>query len=220
MNQFDVVHKRFRANEWELEIKGYIDDLPVRPNSIWYKEDKILKKASEELITLGYYVKYKYGVNDSIEFCLNPDEGTVDGWIFQDGEQSESVQIVIAYYEEEEAKQDELAMSGKDCCPGGWRFDRLEVLANRVEQRIRKKVEKKYTDIDTLIVGVKGWFVRSVLEEYSNLKRQLELRAKALLACSQFKELAIVDADLVGKGEVWLFSNKLFNRPLDRPTRV
>jgi hypothetical protein len=205
MNHSDFVHKNFRANEWELEVKTYIDNLPVRSNLIWYKEARDLKKASEELITLGYYVKYKFGIVDSIQFCLNLSQDAVDGWIFQEGKQIESVQIVIAYYEEEEAKQDELTMSGKECCPGGWEIDRLEVLKTRVEQRIRKKVEKKYTKIDTLIVAVKGCFVRSVLEEYSNLKGQLERTAKALLAGSQFKELAIVDADLVGKGEVWLF---------------
>lgn len=205
MNYTDFVHKKFRASEWESEVKTYIDNLSVPSNSIWYKEDRDLKKASEELITLGYYVKYKFGVVDSIQFCLNLSQDAVDGWIFQAGKRIESVQIAIAYYEEEEAKQDELTMSGKECCPGGWEVDRFEVLKTRVEQRIRKKVEKKYTKIDTLVVGMKGWFVRSVLAEYSNLKGQLEQNAKDLLAGSQLKELAIVDADLVGKGEVWLF---------------
>ena len=208
MNHSEFVHKNFRADEWESEVKAYIDNLSVPSNSLWHKETRELQKAKEELVTLGYYVKYKYGIVDSIQFRLNPSEDAgEDGWIFQEGKQIESVQIVIAYYDEEEAKQDELVMSGKECCPGGWTFDRLEVLTTRVEQRIHKKVEKRYTDIDTLVVGVNRWFVSSISREYSNLNKQLEQKAKALLAKSQFKELAIVDVDLVGKGDVWSFSN-------------
>src|SRR5450759_4182411 len=106
MNHSDFVHKTFRASKWESEIKAYIDNLPVPAHSIWHKEDRILKKASEELITLGYYVKYRYGVSDSIEFHLNMLQGKEDGWIFQDKKSRESVQIVIAYYEKEESDQD------------------------------------------------------------------------------------------------------------------
>jgi hypothetical protein len=214
MNHSDFVHKKFRANKWESELKEFIINLPVT-SKIWHRHDSDLKKASEELITLGYYVKYKYGVADSIEFNLNPPGDAVDGCIFDKGKQIESVQIVIAYYDKKEAKQDELIEKGEKCCFGGWRYDRLKELTYRVEQQISKKVKKKYTNIDTLVVGVKGWFVNSVLMEYSKLKGPLELEANTLLANSQFKELAIVDTDLVGKGELWVISNNSFNRTHD-----
>ncbi|MBI5181010.1 MAG: hypothetical protein HZA05_06370 [Nitrospirae bacterium] len=204
MNYTDFVYKKFRASEWESEVKTYIDNLSVPSNSIWYREDRDLKKASEELITLGYYVKYKFGVVDSIQFCLNLSQDAVDGWISRSGKQIESVQIVTAFYDTEEVEQDKLIMSGKESCPGGWEIDRFEALKARVEQRIRNKVAKKYPKIDTLVVGIKDWFARSVLENYSNLKEQLELTAKALLRGSPFKELAIVDTDLVGRGGLWL----------------
>jgi hypothetical protein len=67
MAHSDFVHKIFKASEWELEVKTFIDKLHVQ-DSIWYKENKGLKKAAEELITLGYYVKYKFGMTDSIQF--------------------------------------------------------------------------------------------------------------------------------------------------------
>ena len=59
MNHSEFVHKNFRADEWESEVKAFIDNLPVPPNSLWYKGTSELKRAREELVTLGYYVKYK-----------------------------------------------------------------------------------------------------------------------------------------------------------------
>lgn len=214
MNHFNFVHKTFRASKWESEIKAYIGNLSVPAHSIWYKEtiwhkeNRILKKASEELITLGYYVKYRYGGADSIEFKLNKRQGKADGWICKDDKPHESVQIVIAYYEKEEADQDALLMSGKKNCFGGWKIDRLNSLSTRIEQRITKKIAKKYSGIDTLIVGVRGWFVRDILNEYPELQKQLASKIEDLLTSSQFKELAIVDTDLVGEGKVWLFPQR------------
>jgi hypothetical protein len=60
-------------------------------------------------------------------------------------------------------------MSGKESCRGGWESNRFEALKARIERRIRKKVAKNYPQIDTLVVGIKDWFARSVLENYSTL---------------------------------------------------
>lgn len=199
MNANDFVHKMFFADKWELLVKDYISNLQCDDNTIWYKKRERIK-ISEELITLGYYIKYRFGQNTKISFRLNEIEGKEDGWIYENSNKLASVQIVIAYYEDEEAEEDNRTMKGEDIVPGGWDGDRIELLKQRIDQRIKKKIDKKYENIDVLLVGVKDWFVRRTNDEYKEQKKELLDSMKNCIEKSKFREIAIVDTDLVGQG--------------------
>jgi hypothetical protein len=105
MDVFEFTHQKFCASNWEEKLKHFIETLNCTDNSIWHRTRKH-KKINEELATLGYYVKYRYGKEGSITFSLSETESKVDGWIYRNDAQIESVQIVIAYYEQEEANID------------------------------------------------------------------------------------------------------------------
>jgi hypothetical protein len=114
VNTSDFAHEEFSADNWESLVKDYINNLECHENQIWYKNEKQNKKISEELITLGYYARYKYSPNPKISFRLNQIEGEEDGWICKNREILESVQTVIAYYDKEEAEEDRKIMKGED----------------------------------------------------------------------------------------------------------
>jgi hypothetical protein len=207
VNANDFVHRMFFADKWELLVKDYISNLECDDNTIWYKKRE-RNKISEELITLGYYVKYRFGQNEKISFRLNEIEGKEDGWIYENSNKLESVQIVIAYYEQEEAEEDNRTMKGEDIVPGGWVRDRIELLKQRIDQRIKKKLYKKYENIDVLLVGVKDWFVRRINDEYKDQKKRTMDSMKNCMGKSKFREIAIVDTDLVGQGALLRLPNK------------
>jgi hypothetical protein len=146
VNANDFAHRIFFADKWEMLVKNYINNLECADNTIWYKKREY-KKISEELITLGYYVKYRFGHNERVSFSLNEVEGKEDGWIYENSKKIESVQIVIAYYEQKKAEEDNRTMRGEDIVPGGWIGDRIELLIQRIDQRIKKKIDKEYEDI-------------------------------------------------------------------------
>lgn len=208
MNTNDFAHGEFSADNWESLVKDYIANLECHENQIWYKDGKQNKKISEELITLSYYVKYKYGPNPKISFRLNQIEGEEDGWIYKNRGILESVQIVIAYYDKEEAEEDRKIMKGEDVVTGGWVGDRMKLLEQRVKQRIKKKIEKKYRNIDVLLVGVKDWFIRRANDEYKDLRRELIDFVHRVTEKSQFRDVIIVDTDLVGQGGLIQLPNK------------
>jgi hypothetical protein len=190
VNANDFAHRIFFADRWEMLVKDYINNLECDDNTIWYKKREH-NKISEELITLGYYVKYRFGQNERISFRLNEVEGKEDGWIYENSNKIESVQIVIAYYEQKEAEEDNRTMRGEDIVPGGWVRDRIELLRQRIDQRIKKKIDKEYENIDLLLVGVKDCFVRRINDEYKDRKKELLDSAKNCIGKSQFREIAI-----------------------------
>jgi len=199
VNANDFVHRMFFTDKWEPLVKDYIRNLECDDNTIWYRKCKH-KKIHKELIPLGYYVKYRFGQNAKIPFRLNEIEGKEDGWIYENSNKPESIQIVNAYYEREEAKEDNRTIKGEDIVPGGWVRNRIELLKQRIDQRIKKKLDKKYENIDVLLVGVNDWFVRRINDEYKNQKKELLDSMKNCLEKSKFREIAIVDTNLVGQG--------------------
>ncbi len=207
LNPNDFAHKMFSADEWEIAVKDYISNLECEDNTIWYK-NRENKKISEELITLGYYVKYRFGQDEKISFRLNEEQGKEDGWIYENSIRSESVQIVIAYYDREEAEEDDRTMQGEDIVPGGWFRDRIELLKNRIEQRVKNKLNKNYKNINILLVGVKDCFVKNIKDENQDQKEELLESIKNCIGRSEFQEIAIVDTDLVRQGELLRLPNK------------
>ena len=211
MNPIDsqFVHRQFQANEWESSVKTYIKELPITEKLVWYKRDRVFKKFSEELVTLGYYVKYRYGTKPSISFKLNESKEAADGWVYENNSVIESIQITIAYYDEEEVDEDQRRRRDRNYCRARRVYDRLKLLEERVENRVKKKTEKEYKeDIDVLLVGVQDWFVARLCTDYANLKSKLTQQVQTQLAGSIFRELAIVDTDLVGEGQLLLFPNE------------
>lgn len=91
---FNFVHKQFFASGWEEEVKNYISNLSSSRGKIWYRDgSNDLKKLNQELIVLGFYVKYSYGEDSSVSFRLNSQTGDdEDGWIYKDGEKVKTVQ--------------------------------------------------------------------------------------------------------------------------------
>lgn len=207
METFEFAHQKFCASGWEAKLKKFIELLDCTDNIIWHRKRKH-KKINEELATLGYYVKYRYGEDESITFKLNKTEGKADGWIYKHGAQIESVQIVIAYYEQEEAKLDRRTMNGEDIVVAGWVGDRIELLKDRVEKRVAKKSNMSYQNIDTLLIGVRDWFVRSINNEYQEQKVNVVKYIESCMLNSNFKQFTLVDADFAGKGELLIVPNK------------
>ena len=207
MSPIDFSHQEFSSSSWEEEIKSYIDALNCSDNVIWHRKREH-KKINEELATLGYYVKYCFGDEESISFKLNEVEGKADGWIYKNGNEIESVQIAIAFYEKEEADIDRRIMNGEDVVVGGWVGERLSLLKNRIEKRVSTKVSMKYQDVDTLLIGVKDWFVRRLNEEYPEHKSNTLRTIEPILSKSKFKRAVIVDSDFFGKGESLIIPNK------------
>jgi hypothetical protein len=210
MNTNDFAHREFSADNWEHLVKDYINTLECHDNQLWYKKGEQKKKISEELITLGYYVKYKYGSDPEVSFRLNQiKDAPDDGWVYKSREILESVQIVIAYYDKEESEEDRKLMNGEDVVIGGWGGERMKLLEQRIKKRIKKKIEeKKYQNIDVLLVGVKDWFIRRTNDEYNDLQQELSDFVRSVAGKSQFREFVIVDTDLVGRGGLRQFPNK------------
>ena len=207
MDAIDFAHQEFNAFDWEVKLKEYIESLDCTDNLIWHRKREN-KKINEELATLGYYVKYRFGKNKSITFKLNKAQNKADGWIYDHGTQIESVQIAIAYYEKEEADIDKKKMSGEDVVVGGWVGDRIEVLKDRVKERVSKKTNMSYKNIDTLLIGVRNWFVRRINNEYDEQKASVICHVESCAPNSTFKQLALVDSDFMDKGELLIIPNK------------
>lgn len=188
-------------------MKLFIEEIDCSGNVIWHRKREY-KKINEELASLGYYVKYHYGLDDSISFKLNREEGKADGWVLKNGKEIEAVQIAIAFYEQEEATIDRKIMDGEDVDVSGWVGERLSLLENRVEKRISKKTNMNYSDIDTLVIGVRDWFVRRLNSEYLDLRSSTLKKIEPILSRSTFQQVAIVDSDFVGIGECLIVPNK------------
>ncbi len=152
-------------------------------------------------------MKYRYGDDETITFKLNETEGKADGWVYKHGTQIKSVQIAIAYYEKEEANIDRKTMNGEDIVEAGGVGDRLELLKDRVEKRVTKKSNMSYQNIDTLLIGVRDWFVRSINNEYQEQKGNVVKYIESCMLYSNFRQVALVDADFVGKGELLIVPN-------------
>ena len=206
MDTFEFAHQEFSASAWETKLKKFIESLDCSDNIIWHRKREH-KKINEELATLGYYVKYQHGENENITFKLNKAQGKADGWIYNQGKQVESVQIAIAYYEQEEADIDKRRMNGEDVVVSGWVGDRIEVLKHRVKKRVTKKTNMSYENIDTLLIGVRGWFVKRINNEYHEQKNSVVCHVESCVPNSKFKQLALVDSDFVGKGELLIIPN-------------
>lgn len=201
MNAFEFTHQVFYTSNWEDHINKFIEMLDISEGSIW-RGNKEYKKINEELTVLGHYVKHQYGEDRCISFKLNEAEGKADGWVYRQGEIIEAVQIVIAYYEQQESDIDKKIMKGEDLVDGGWVGDRVNLLKCRAEKRITKKIDKGYKDIDTLLIGFRGWFVQRINNDFQDQKADLFRHIEASMPNSSFKRLALVDTDFVGKGEV------------------
>lgn len=206
MNAFEFTHQEFFASTWESQLKAFIDSLDCSDNIIWHKKRKH-KKINEELATLGYYVKRLYTDGDRTSFRLNKAEGKVDGWIYQQGKQIESVQIAIAYYDKEEAELDRRTMKGENFVESGWVGDKIELLKKRVKFRVSEKSKMNYQDIDTLLIGVRDGFVRQINTKYHDQKVQVVNYIECCLKGSEFKQGAIVDANFIGEGELLIVPN-------------
>ena len=216
MEAFHFTHQKFCASSWEAKLKEFIELLDCTDNIIWHRKSKH-KKINEELATLGYYVKYRYGEDKSITFKLNETQGKADGWIYKHNAQIESVQIAIAYYDYEESKIDERTMNGEDIVVAGWVGDRIELLKDRVEKRITKKLKMPYENIDTLLIGVRDWFVRRINNEYQEQKVKVVKYIESCMPNSIFKQFVLVDTDFVGKGELLILPNKANSADAKKP---
>ncbi|MYL25166.1 MULTISPECIES: hypothetical protein [Halomonadaceae] len=194
----DFTFRKFPANSWEKEVKQYISGLDSSTDRIWYRSPTH-KKLNEELVTLGYYVKYDRGEVDHIWFQLLRSAESADGEIGEGEEVTERVQIAIAHYQAEEAKLDDRMESGQEPVDSGWASERLVILRDRIIDRLSKKANKHYSGVGTLCVGSKGWFVRRALAEHPSLIEDLRTHWKTIND-GTFRKVVIVDTDLVGSG--------------------
>jgi hypothetical protein len=206
MSNLDFAHSLFRGDTWESEVKNFIQSLSLPPQSLWFREGEALKKLSSELVSLGYYVKYRYGADPAMTFLLNQVQGQVDGWVYSDGHQISAVQIVTAYYDTEEAAQDTELLRGVAVVPGGWVEDRLCQLTLRLVDRLQNKVGHRYKGVDLLLVGFKDLFVRRSYGDYPQFGERVNWIVEKWLERSSFTEIVLVDTDLVATGELRVFS--------------
>lgn len=207
MEPCEFSHKKFSAESWESELKDYINSIDCSDGIIWHRKREY-KKINEELITLGYYVKYKYSGVKNIQFLLNRHEGKVDGWILHKDEKIESIQIVIAYYEHEDAIIDRRIMQGEDIVLSGWIVDAINLISERATNRAKKKADKEYQGIDTLLIGVRGWFARRLNTEHQSLEADFVEQMASIIKETNFKQLVVVDSVPVGRGELLIVPNQ------------
>lgn len=209
MQTFDFVHQTFYASNWESQLKGFIKSIKCPDNTIWHRMREH-KKINEELsvTVMGYYVKYRFGEDKAISFTLNDEQGDQDGWICRNDEPIEFVQITIAFYEKEESLRDTSIMNGTYKSKAQWVGDKINLIRDRVLERVNKKLNLKYQNIDTLLVGVRDWFVRRINAEYLYYKDQLVNSIESCIQNSNFEQIVLVDSDLVGEGEFLLIQNK------------
>ena len=160
-NTNNFIHQMFNALSWEDEMKSFIKNIDCSDDVIWHRKREY-SKIHQELAPLGYYVKKRAKPGCSITFKLNNLEGKADGWIYEDEKIIENIQIAIGFYGKKEADIDKDIMNGKDITNGGWVWDKLEDLYNRIETIIENKDKKQYENIDTLIVGSNNWFANRV----------------------------------------------------------
>lgn len=204
------VYQTFQASEWEIKLKDFITSIDCTDNKIWHRKREY-KKINEELVVLGYYVKYRFSENKNISFRLNNDEhGKIDGWIYEYDTLLESVQITIAYYEMEEFITD-ISLMNDDRkhknIESRWVGDKIKQSINRVAKRVKKKSDLNYQNIDTLLIGVRHWFVRRIKNEYLEQKINLVKSIESYIQNSNFKQIVLVDSDFVGKGDFLVIHN-------------
>lgn len=200
----NFVYKQFEKNSWEGEVKPFIENLQLLPNKIWYASHPTLrKKVHQELISFGFYVKYNETVGESAIFYLNKNDDEVDGFLFE-GEKRESVQIVSAFYEKNEAIGDRSLMSGTDMTGTVWEGDWLDQLQERIKERVHKKHGKSYVPVDTLLVALKNHFIWTAKKERPDIMKMMEEFVRTTLMKSSFKKIVIVDSDLVGHGDIYV----------------
>lgn len=210
MQAFDFVHQTFYASNWESQLKEFIKSIKCPDNTIWHRMREY-KKINEELSVMGYYVKYRFGEDKAISFKLNDKQGDQDGWIYQNDNPNpiESVQITIAFYEKEEFLRDRSIMNGSYKPKAQWIGDRINQLRNRVLERVKKKLDLNYQNINTLLIGVREWsFVRGINTEYCIYKDQLVKSIESCIQNSNFEQIVLVDSDLVGEGEFLLIQKR------------
>jgi hypothetical protein len=102
-------------------------------------------------------------------------------------------------------------MSGEHVIPAGWVGDRMNLLQDRVKKRITKKTTMVYQDIDTLLIGVRSLFVYRINNEYAEQKENIVKCIESVIPNSNFRQIALVDADFVGKGELLIVPNDRLN---------
>jgi len=144
-NQHNIfVFKQFYKDTWEDEVKSYIAEVEVSNNKIWYKNHPLLEKMDKELIPLGYYIKYDESgfANRSFKLKKNDDEADA---IISNSEVCATVQIVSAFYDSEEAKEDKALMQGEDISNAYWIENQLIEIKDRIINRIQNKNKKHYT---------------------------------------------------------------------------
>jgi hypothetical protein len=197
-------YKEFEKKSWEREVKSFIDNLPLLPRQIWYKSHRTLQKIHQELIPFGYYVKYDKQVGESALFYLNKKDDEADGYLLE-GEKKESVQIVSAFYEEDEAIGDRLLMGGINVAEAVWEGDWLAQLQERLKERVHKKHRKNYMPVDILLVAQKNHFIWNAKRAYPDIMKTLDELAHRTQAKSSFRKIVIVDSDLVGNGDIYVF---------------
>ena len=208
MDAFEFTHQIFSASDWEGTLKKFIESLDCSDNIIWHRKRKH-KKIFEELTPLGFYVKYRYGEDKNISFKLNETQGKADAWVYKDNKEVESIQIAIAYYDNEELEVDRRTMNGEDFTVGDWVGSRLELLKGRVLKRVDKKFNKDgYQNIDTLLIGVNDFFARRVNTEYQEKKDSVVKYITSYLSITKFKQVALVDVDYIGTGDLIFVMNE------------
>lgn len=200
----DFLFKQFHKLSWEDEVKKYISGLEVPPNKIWYKSHPLLKKMNEELIPLGYYTKYGEFDSDNVFFQLKQNDDETDAVIMID-EIRETIQIVSAFYDKQEALDDAALMRGDNNSPAEWEYERLKELQNRTTERIKSKKNKNYVPVNTLLIAVKDQFVYKIKREYPDIKKNLKTFVYKLLSQSIFTKIVLVDSDLVRIGDIYTF---------------
>ncbi len=68
------------------------------------------------------------------------------------------------------------------------------------------KIGKCYKDIDTLLIGVRDWFVSRISkDEYAVFGNEVRKHVSNLNSTHNFKQIVIVDTDYVGKGSYIAF---------------
>lgn len=203
-NVSQIAYQSHFVHEWEKTIKDFISSIKVSDDTVWYRLGKDYKKISEELIPLGFYVQYKYGLNSKIKFKLIPPEEMEKGSdgiiIFPDENKSEEkVQITSASRTEEWAQSiNDLIENKKGVIHYPSSNSKIKEL---IFDRAKGKIERGIT-IDTILIGTPNGFCRRIKSEYPDFRNELKSYLNEQINHkSNFKRVAIVEDRLVVPGD-------------------
>lgn len=213
-----LLYSPFDVRGWPDKVKDIIQSEDPNDPRVWHTRSRHHTRFYTELVPLGNYA-WKCYQNGSYQFRLlrqkhSRDEAGIDGVISSGDRQLETIQITQTYYNKALADECKKMAKGVFKTHCYWVGQQLALIKQLVEQAIVKKITKKGSAGDTLLIGTTDHFVASILrQEYRDIRDELQATLEAEIDRHDgFPSIAVVDAEFVEPWECLLVSSTRFTR--------